>query len=72
MTYMSEMERAHAQAELIRHFTNLWGYTRESVATAIAEIREDAGDNPNDLQKMLLQRADDMAQSIAFIEERIG
>lgn len=67
-----EMEQLREQSELIRHFTNLWGYTREEVRKAINEIREDAGENPNDLQKMLLQRADNMDESLAHIEENIS
>lgn len=72
MDFAYEMEQSRKQAELIRNFTNLWGYTRESVQKSIDEIREDAGVDPTDLQKMLLQRADEMARSLAYIEENIG
>lgn len=72
MSLAYEMQQSREQAEMIRHFTNLWGYTRESVEKAIAEIREDAGDDPDDIQKMLLQRAEEMEQSLAHIEENLG
>lgn len=61
------------QDELIHHFKNLFGYTREAVQKAIVEIREDCkGEEPTDLQRMLLERADDMERSLAAIEEQVG
>lgn len=67
-----EIEQTMEQTEMIRHFKNLFGYTRESVTRAISEIREDAGDNPTGIQLQLLQRADEMARSLEYIEDRLG
>lgn len=67
-----EMQQTREQHEMIRHFRNLFGYTRESVNTAIKEIREDAGEDPNDLQKMLLDRAQEMQESLDYIEKNLS
>lgn len=71
-------EETQKQAELIRHFKNLFGYTRSSVQEAIDGIRRDSAvlnegeKEPTKLQKMLLERADDMQESLDAIEDGLS
>lgn len=59
------------QEKILRSMRSLYGYTRSSVQKAIDEITEDynSSDEPNDLQKMLLQRANEMQSDLDILEE---
>lgn len=76
MSWKDDLETIREQAELISHFKNLFGYTREGSLNAIEEIRRDCtpeeGVEPTDLQAMLLERADDIEASLDAIEDVIG
>jgi len=71
-----DYQELNEKVKLIRHFTNLFGYTRTEVRKTIDEIRADnnapEGEELTDLQAMLLQRADEMERSLEAIEEKIG
>jgi hypothetical protein len=68
-----------AQARLIRHYENLWGYTHKATTDAIKEIREscavpegmaeEEANEQNPVRVHLLSRADELADTLAAIED---
>ena len=75
MKRMTEENNMNEHEELIRHVKSLFGYMRTGTEKAIQEIGEnntpDAGGEPNEIQRLMLQRADEMAFSLAAIEEAL-
>lgn len=74
--HYQEMNRLQA---VVRHYENLWGYTHQATVAAIKEIRdgcaipegmtEAEANEANPVREHLLARADELADSLAAIED---
>ena len=72
-------EEMNRLAAVVQHYENLWGYTHQATVAAIKEIRdscaipegmtEDEANEANPVRVHLLSRADELATSLAAIED---